>query len=187
MTARAIEGCGERNIRRIALGLVLLMAISIGAGAARASDPMGIYALVDKVVLEPNEDKPERIQIWGTFCFAEGRGETYAQPKRGYLYYKLNPDKPDVSRKEWSDLKSVAGTSQVIAFASRHKEKGDIRQAADKAKGADVYPLGLGLQKIREDHYNSGPVKALRTYASKNARLTPSQGAARYAFCRIRN
>jgi hypothetical protein len=29
---------------------------------------IGIYGIVDKVVLEPDENAPERIQIWGFVC-----------------------------------------------------------------------------------------------------------------------
>jgi hypothetical protein len=147
------------------MALVLTM---LGA-SAHASDPVGIYALVDKVVLEPNEQKPERVQIWGAFCFAEGRGDAYGHPKRGYLYYKLNAENENVSRKEWADLKMVAGTQQIVAFGNRHKDKGEIRKSDDKPKAADAYPLGFGLQKVRENHWNAAPVKALRALASKSA------------------
>src|SRR5688572_27086158 len=41
-------------------------ALLVGAAtAARASDPNGIYAFVDRVVVEPSEAAPERIQVWG--------------------------------------------------------------------------------------------------------------------------
>ena len=64
--------------------------------SALASDPIGIYALVDKVVFEPNEKAPERIQVWGAFAIAEGYGSTYDKAQRGFLYYKLNEKKPEV-------------------------------------------------------------------------------------------
>ena len=32
-----------------------------------ASGPAGIYGVVSKVVFEPNDAAPERIQIWGAF------------------------------------------------------------------------------------------------------------------------
>src|SRR4030095_1664470 len=73
----------------------LLIVWAFGVATARASDPIGIYALVDKVVLEPSESAPERIQIWGAFAFAVGYDYAYEKPKRGFLYYTLNPDKKD--------------------------------------------------------------------------------------------
>jgi hypothetical protein len=32
---------------------------------------MAIYAVVDKVVLEPNEQAPTQIQLWGTFAYGD--------------------------------------------------------------------------------------------------------------------
>jgi hypothetical protein len=168
--ARGLNSRGGTNFTKIAQTALLAFGVMAAASSAQASDPVGIYALVDKVVLEPNEKTPERAQVWGTFCFAEGRGDGYGQPKRGYLYYKVNPENDDVSRKEWADLKMVAGTPQIVAFGNRHKDKGELRKADDKPKAADVYPLGFGLQKIRENHWNAAPVKALKAFANKNAR-----------------
>jgi len=93
------------------------------AGHALASDPIGIYAIVDKVVLEPADGNPQRIQIWGAFCLAEAGGDRYAAPVRGYLYCKLPPEKANVALAEWSDLKSLAGTGQCIGFGSRYSKK----------------------------------------------------------------
>src|ERR1041385_2345294 len=86
------------------LAILLLVLLSLGAGRALGSDPVGIYALVDKTVFEPNETSPERIQIWGAFAIAEGYGYTYKKAERGYLYYKVNPDKPSACRNEGSDM-----------------------------------------------------------------------------------
>src|ERR1041385_2107567 len=73
------------------LATVLLVLSCLGVGRALASDPVGIYALVDKAVFEPNQTNPERIQIWGAFAIAEGYGYTYKNAERGYLYYKVTP------------------------------------------------------------------------------------------------
>src|SRR5262245_64264548 len=98
---------------RFAVSVLAILALSL---PATASDPVGIYALVDKVVLEPNEAAPERIQIWGAFSLATGRGETYESPVRGYMYYELNKNQPDASKREFADLKRIAGTSQCVGF-----------------------------------------------------------------------
>src|SRR5262245_40679557 len=57
---------------------IVILALVVSPQLLRASDPIGIYAFVDKVVFEPNADKPERIQVWGGFALAEGYGYTYA-------------------------------------------------------------------------------------------------------------
>src|SRR5205807_764109 len=67
------------------------------APAARASDPVGIYAVVDKVMLSPSTGPAERIQIWGVFALAQGRGgDDYSPPMRGYMSFTLVKGKENV-------------------------------------------------------------------------------------------
>ena len=140
--------------------LTILLLLCGANGAVRASDPVGIYALIDKVVLAPDEKSPQTAQVWGVFSLAEGAGYTYAKPQRGYLFFALNSEKPDVTRKEWADLKSVAGTRQCIGFATRYpKKKPTIRQADEPPKNPDAYPLGWGIRKMKDKEYE--PVRAL--------------------------
>jgi hypothetical protein len=157
LIARGADGAAGTGTRTFARGnrltlLVLLLALAgLGASRALASDPVGIYALVDKVVFEPNETNPERIQVWGAFAIAEGSGYTYKNAERGYLYFKLNPDKTSLCRNEWADLKSVAGTGQIVAFASRYGDKGTLRRKDAKPEKPDVYPVAMGLTKAKDD------------------------------------
>ena len=161
--ATCATGIGTRRSARgnsLKLVTLLLALVGIGAGRALASDPVGIYALVDKVVFEPNETNPERIQVWGAFAIAEGYGYTYKNAERGYLYYKANSEKPTACRNEWTDLKTVAGTGQIVAFGSRYGEKGKLRKKDTKAENPDVYPIAMGLTKVKErDDYE--PLKQL--------------------------
>jgi hypothetical protein len=101
--------------------LVLLLAFTADLFA---SGPVGIYGIVEKVVFEPNEAAPQRIQVWGAFEFIENgdsdrqSGATSA-PKRGYLYFTLPSGNEQFAVKtEWNDLKAVAGTGQAIAFGN---------------------------------------------------------------------
>jgi hypothetical protein len=134
----------SRNVLLVLTGLIIT-AINV-----RASDPVGVYAIVDRVVLEPNDTSPERIQIWGTFSLWEQYGDVYGKPTKGYLYYKFatNSNGGKVERAEWSDLKAVAGTQQGIAFGQRHSPAGRIRPTAEKPSSPDPYPLGVGLTKV---------------------------------------
>jgi hypothetical protein len=103
--------------------LPVLLALSAAARLG-ASGAIGIYGIVEKVVVEPNERSPERIQVWGAFAYADRGERGYSPVKRGYLYFRLPA--PDVASrqdvdlvlKEWNDLKSVAGTGQAIGFGS---------------------------------------------------------------------
>ena len=142
----------RRSARGNSLKLVTLLLALFGVGASRAlaSDPVGIYALVDKVIFEPNETNPERIQVWGAFAIAEGSGYSYKNAERGYLYYKVNSEKPDACRNEWTDLKAVAGNGQIVAFGSRYGEKGKLRKKETKPENPDVYPVAMGLTKVKE-------------------------------------
>ena len=128
------------------VGLAALLGV---AAATRASDPTGVYARVDKVVLEPSDAKPERIQIWGAFALAKGRGgDDYQPPAAGYLYYSLDDKKPDLCRKAWEDLKKAAGTGQCVAFGSRYRPLGTVRKADQKPKDPEPFPLAMGVIKV---------------------------------------
>src|SRR5712692_7960626 len=81
-----------------------------------ASDPVSVYARVDRVVFEPNADAPEAIQVWGVFSIARPNNPNdYLPAARGYLYFAL-PTNKEVARREWTDLKQMAGTHEVVAF-----------------------------------------------------------------------
>lgn len=106
--------------------LILLFA----ASALTASGLVGIYAVVSKVVFEPSDRAPERIQIWGAFTLVDGGAGTGGKtltPQRGYMYFSLpgtgnfgteNRGQKETALKEWADFKAIAGTGQVVAFGS---------------------------------------------------------------------
>jgi|SRR5579864_891132 len=146
------------------LGVVLASALTL-VSPLRASDPVGVYCLVEKVVLEPNDANPTAVEIWGAFSFAvppsggryvkpEGgfgnaaTGDVYAAVQRGYLYYRCDERQQTVCRNEWVDLKSVAGKHEVIGFGGRHESNGSVRKATDSPSSPDVYPLNVGVVKI---------------------------------------
>jgi hypothetical protein len=148
-------------MKRTLLATAALLAL---AAAARASDPVGIYGLIEKVVLEPESGKAERAQVWGVFRQAKPRagGDEYEKPVYGYLYYTLTSGQEGDCRREWADLKEVADTGQVIAFAGRYQELGRVRKAAEKVEKPDAYPVAGGMHKLNE---NSGMAKELRSIA----------------------
>ncbi len=144
------------------------LALTLGA-AAQASDPIGVYALIDKVVLEPNADSPERIQVWGAFQLAQGRGgNEYERPVRGYLYYTYAPGQQGVCRAEWADLKRVAGTGQCVAYGARREPKGGLRMPNEKAQLPDIYPVAQGVFKLDAGHPHARELRALPAPVSPN-------------------
>jgi len=144
------------------LALLLILA-ACAAVPAHASDPVGIYAVVEKVLFEPNEVAPERIQIWGAFALTDGHsGDGYLPPQRGYLYFTLKPGKEDTCRKEWNDLKAVAGTAQGVGFGGRYMPNGRVRKPGEKAEAADVYPIMMGVTRMGSMHNQPQLIAQLR-------------------------
>lgn len=151
--------------RRIITVAVLIVAFSVSIFNRKsdASDWIGIYARIDRVVLEPNADNPERIQIWGAFALASKENRNNYDPaRRGYLYYSLRSGKEQICRKEWADLKAKAGTGEIIGFGGRDIPIGRIRKADDKATDPDVYPVGFGLVKMSDRGSNYPPIVELK-------------------------
>jgi hypothetical protein len=141
--------------------IIACFTLSLLTHETEASDWTGIYARVDKVVFEPNDAAPERIQIWGAFAMATvGNRNTYDPAQRGYLYYSLKTGSEDTCKKEWADIKSVAGTGKIIAFAGRN-QPGRVRKSADKPADPDVYPLDHGVTKVNTSRNEYGPVREL--------------------------
>lgn len=114
------------KLAKIVLGIGVLV---LGTASLFASGRIGFYGIVEKVVFEPSEAAPERIQVWGAFAYVDGGASSnfaVSTARRGYLYFRLKSDIPgftsenevEVKKKEWADLKAVAGTGQAIGFGS---------------------------------------------------------------------
>jgi hypothetical protein len=101
--------------------LVTMLILSFVSVVVYASGPIGIYSIVEKVVFEPNEQAPERIQVWGAFAYADGgliqTEKGFSAVKKGYLYFR-DPTRSPTILKEWRDLKAIAGTGQAVAFGT---------------------------------------------------------------------
>jgi hypothetical protein len=133
--------------------LVALGACALTAVTLRASDFVGVYAVVDKVVLEPAESAPQRIQIWGAFALSDGKsGSNYGPAQRGYLYYECPAGQDAVCRREWTDLKNVAGKDTGVGFGARYKPTGRIRKADEKPATPDAYPIERGIVRLSAGH-----------------------------------
>jgi hypothetical protein len=114
------------KLTRLSLTVGLFIVATIGISA---SGRIGYYGIVERVVFEPNESAPERLQVWGAFMYVDGgasqSGQT-SEAKRGYLYFKLRSDfagftsqaEVDRRKREWADLKAIAGTGQAIGFGA---------------------------------------------------------------------
>jgi hypothetical protein len=129
-----------------------LLANTLGLGVMHASGPIGVYALVDKVTFEPSADKPERIRISGVFSTAKEQSDVYLGPQRGYLYFRLPRENEELARREWADLKSVAGTRQVVGLGSTWHATVHVTTPNESPTSPAEYPMGNGLVRINSDH-----------------------------------
>ena len=181
-----------------------VIALVLAAGIAlSASGPLGIYAIVERVVFEPNEQAPERIQIFGAFAYVNGgaadRGLEISRAARGYMYFKVRSAFPgitsdayaDVVKREWNDIKSVAGTGQAIGFGrwgyiagfsalqpdappvapsflwERKPQGGEsadlrVRPATEKPENPATYQTDSGVVKIPDQGSHAAIVQQLR-------------------------
>jgi hypothetical protein len=145
-------------------GLVVLGACVLTAVTLRASDFVGVYAVVDKVVFEPAEAAPQRIQIWGAFALSDGKsGSNYGTAQRGYLYYECPAGQETVCRKEWTDLKNVAGKDTGVGFGARYKATGRIRKSDEKPAAPDLYPIERGVVRLSAGHESLPVIDRIKT------------------------
>lgn len=150
-----------QRIRLVALslaGLAVLAAVSL-----HASDRVAVYARIDKVVFAPDPVAPQTVQVFGVFSIAVPDNPNDYQPAaRGYLHFKVEGDAAQVSR-EWNDLKSVAGTGQIVAFGERYRMKARLHPDKEAPAAPDAYVTGTGVVKVngRTDY---APIRALASF-----------------------
>jgi hypothetical protein len=135
--------------RTVALLIVLSSTSIVTAITLKASVPLGVYATVEKVVLEPSDAEPQRIQIWGAFALWDDKaGMGYQAAQRGYLYYSCAKQQIGICRNEWADLKSMIGTDQTIGFGSRSLASGRVRRHDEPPSAPDTYPIQFGVVRM---------------------------------------
>jgi hypothetical protein len=148
-----------RNVRFVALSLAGLI-VAGAAAALHASDRVAVYARVDRVVLAPDATAPRTIQVFGVFSVAKpSNPNDYEPPAKGYLYFTL-ADGEAQARREWADLKAIAGTRQIVALGNRFTMKARVRAEKDPPANPDPYATDTGLTKI-DGRTDYPPIRAL--------------------------
>jgi len=157
----------------VATLLVLVSAFALlrVPATSAASEFVSIYALVERVVLEPDDKNPQRIQLWG--AFSTSRSTT--TPKKGYMYFTLPASQQSTALKEWADFKATAGKGRVVGFGSSalfgqsqaeadayHASLGRVRPASEKPQSPDVYKLGSGVYTVNTPTIMEALIKALK-------------------------
>jgi hypothetical protein len=153
-------------MRRLVAPFLVLVAVALTASAP-PSDPVGVYALIDRVVVESAGPNPQRIQVWGVFMLSDGKpGDNYLPPQRGYLYYTLSGAPTTQESAEWNDLRGVAGTGAPVGFAGRYERLGRVRAATEAAASPDPYPRSyVGIVKVLTAHLGPDIQRQLKAAA----------------------
>ena len=124
------------------------------------SDPIGVFALLDKVVMKPNAEQPNEVELHGAFAVAEGsRGDYYRAPRRGVLRFTAGK-KPEEAATQWRELQKHAGTGICVALSSRweqHVPQNPLRVAAAGEPALAPVPFGpaLGVTVVQNVHYGA--------------------------------
>src|SRR6266851_4702245 len=98
--------------------VAMVVVFSLATAAFAKNGTIGIYAVVDQVTFEPDGPSANLVRISGLFGVPVpmSSGE-YRTPQRGYLYFRISPVMEAAIRKDWSELKAIAGTGQTVGFA----------------------------------------------------------------------
>jgi hypothetical protein len=157
--------------RWLASLLVAVGMIAGSAAAARASDPVGIYALLDAVEIDQAADPPT-VRLTGVFALSyrgegpydmngdgtpEGTGShsaLYQDPAAGYLWFACEPGKTATCLAEWEDLRKVVGTPRCAAFGDRYRTDPNppahVWSTQETADTPDTYPIAEGVAIVTE-------------------------------------
>jgi hypothetical protein len=159
------------------------------AMTAMAGGPPVMYAVVDKVVLSPNAEAPDRIQIWGSFT--RGSPEKpyeFGRPVYGYLNLSIDPKQEKLCRTEWAKWQKAAGTGKAVTVGHCGEAgnflKAKIYKPDEKAEKPDqVYSVEMierfGGLYVDGDVKNESPVRALLLFAKERQKSEASGQAKR--------
>ena len=117
--------------------------------------PVGAIAAVRKVVFEPDESHPTRIQIHGSFTLWVGSPFDYGAIERGYMYFECPAGRAEECRRQWKQVEAaidsphcVNGT-HVIEAANLHCKRLNAPIAATDVTDDEPYEPGPELRMKR--------------------------------------
>ncbi len=135
--------------------VVVALVLSLTSTSVIAKNAtIGIYAVIDAVTFEPDGPSPNFIRISGVFVvpvpISSGQ---YKSPQKGFLYFRIPSGMEQATRKDWNELKTVAGTGRAVGFgqywvSNPNDHQGnphrslEVRVHTDgEAASPEVYPL----------------------------------------------
>jgi hypothetical protein len=133
---------------------------------------IGIYAIVDQMTFEPDDGSPNSVRISGIFVVPVRMSSgNYHRPQRGYLYFRIAPGTEQATRRDWRELKTLAGSGKVIGFGQywvpnpddpqgnpHHSLEVTVHAAGDLAT-PDFYPLpqSRGVTEVKAGEKDHDP------------------------------
>jgi len=172
----------RQMLGRFTCGALLAVAVL----PLRASDPIGVYSIVDRIVIEPAGSRPAAVQVWGSFSMAvprsrdgrqtkpansfgsEQNGDVYGAIQKGYLYCTCPAGKETTCLREWNELKAAAGSNAIVGFGARYGALPRVRAASDSPASPDEYPLNTGVVKMGASYPANADLAAALTAAAKS-------------------
>lgn len=136
------------------LALLVLVPRPAPPEPAPASDPTGVYGLVDEVAFAPDEAAPTSVVLRGAFAVAEGRhGNYYRAARWGALSFSLpeEEDEHGKAREQWADLAKAAGSGEAVGFGTRWGQ-GSLR--LDDTEPVP-YSTGWGVHRTGSARYGA--------------------------------
>jgi hypothetical protein len=133
---------------------------------------IGIYAIIDTVAFEPNSSSPDFVRVTGVFVVPVPMSSgSYRRPQRGFLYFRIAPGEEQSTRRDWSELRTVAGSGKVVGFAQYwvpnpndpHGNPHTSLEVRVHAEGdvasPDVYPLSQpgGVTEVKAGNMDRDP------------------------------
>ena len=157
-------------MRSVVLAASCLFLASVGV--ASASNPAGLYVLVEEVEVAPGP-APEWIKIRGVFMNEPAFDDNTADksvygPIQGWAFFTIPDKKKDLARLEWKDFASAKG--KVVAFGSAfaavfHPSVSvHIKEKAEPGS-PQPYPVDHGMYLLRE---SSEPAQRLIKFRKDN-------------------
>jgi hypothetical protein len=94
--------------------------VSLPPVTLSAKEGPAVFAVIDQVTVESGNSTPDVIRISGTFLvprpIPHKAGDSYLEPQRGYLLFRVVPGMATAVEREVAQLKMVAGTGSVVGF-----------------------------------------------------------------------
>lgn len=148
------------------------------AAPALASNPLGAWVKVDKVVFEPDQTNATKVQVWGVFALNLGQQAgswAYSEPNPGYMYFSCPQGYEAQCRMEWADFKNAIGTKNCSGFGQNYVAPGTVRAASVSPASPDPWPVTMTMG-VYNTPWAGGTCDKLQNFGSPDGGTTLDGG-----------